>query len=306
MKVQYVQINDKLKEYLRKIIVAVSEDSEEEIVYDTVGEILYLDTRENDYNLYKVIIGMLFADTVRILSYKNYYFEITQEERAFLKELVNYPDLASLFEAIDIGELNISSLLKGSVEFDRKTLYYQYLCYQASDMEYLAKFNPFMVFEFSDIVKPYELDEAVSEFSNTVRETETDIEVTEDSDKIVFYLKEKLLVLSQCNEEKCKKIMLEIIRHYYKLTMTYQKLDPENFLDEDKFLMGLIEEFELDEVIDCILHDAHLMNYIIRLYLESKSFGSDFSDEVIEDCFIKNTNNKVKKKLGVGGETHGF
>lgn len=301
MKVEYAQYNDLLKDIIHDIITYLLKENGGSLqateTYELVSAFLYQNLRDYNPTLYKLIVGMLFADTYRILSYKKEYFEASGEELTLLKWITSVDSMSELISYIDMNNINLSDLVEYGLSFGRKTLYQQYLCYDASDMGFAIKFNPFMLLEYADIIKPYSLEKLLEEFSAGVEETESDIKITKSAEAIVFYLKEKILVYSQCNEEELKRVMTEIIRHYYKLTKAYQLKRPEDILDFDEFLMKLIDEHEINDVIDCIIHDEQLLMYIVRLYLESKSFGCDFSDEEIESYFQNNTSDKIKKKL---------
>lgn len=340
--IEYLQYNH----YFRCLICNWYEQKNEEGKREDISNLKakVLDLKEKSPLLYKYIIGLIFADTYRNLSYVRDYLGFDEDDKQLMDLLSCVTDIDDLIKKVENDEISFNLLLENTLNFYMKQDYDKSLCYVSCDNEYLLKFNPFLVLEEDDLFKQIPLEYFASEYKilvealNGLKEdmNEKDFELTDeeetqedfepsdeeetfeliDEEEIqedfepsddqkeleeemdgLLNLFENMLRIQQYHDPSfCKKCLLELIKTYYRLIKTYSYHNIESLEEADYYLIKLIEENNIDDIIEEVMLDSKLVSILIDEYLNYSIGQCDFEEDEIESCFDE-VDSKIKTKL---------
>lgn len=254
--------------------------------------------------IYKHIIGLVFADTYRIYCYIRDYLSLSEEEKINYEFIINVKDLNDLFEKIANNEINLKDLIENSVAFGLKDDYEKSLCYTASDIDFSAKFNPFTYIENDNIFKEYPLLSFTSQYKDLMEELENEelekqekLEIETEIEGVIESLRCQLLIMSYNNYDNFKKMMLDMINIFYKVTKAEEISNPEILEEIDYRVIKLVEDNSLSDIIDEFVGDEDLMYLLIDDFLSITSGQYEVDELEVENCFEENVRDDVKQKL---------
>lgn len=304
MDFEYAQINDDLKDLIFGWYNELEKQySQIDMVMSKLTSKVYM-LRNIEPDAYKMILGMSFADSVRVLSYKLSNTSVSPSEMIDWKTFHTATDITDLIAKVDSGEISLKRLIEGSIEFDMMDLEKQYLCYQSSNQGYLLKFNPYALSEYLDIVKPCSLEEIIEayrEISENMEdpdlEDEDREEMTRDLEDLLTFFRNKLMVLAHTDNKEFKRIIMLMVNAYYRITKAYEKIAGDKLLDIEEEILNIIEEESLEDIFGILKFSPDKCILVIDTYLDYEVNGSDFDEAELDDCFEEFAPEKVKQKL---------
>ena len=309
--IEYLQYNH----YFRCLICNWYEQKNKEGEREDISNLKtkILDLKEKSPLLYKYIIGLIFADTYRDLAYVRDYLGFDEDDKQLMDLLSSVTDIDDLIKKVESDEISFNLLLENTLNFYMKQDYDKSLCYVSSDNEYLLKFNPFLVLEEDDLFKQIPLEYFVSEYKSLVEElndlkedidlededfepTDEQRELEEELDGLLNLFENTLRIQQYHDPSFCKKCLLELIKNYYRLIKTYSQHNIESLEEADYYLIKLIEENSIDDIIDEVMVDSKLLSILIDEYLNYSIGECDFEEFEIDSCF-EDVDSKIKSKL---------
>ncbi len=294
-------------EYLRYLIAELSED-----ISNKKGEDFWNCYFEKLNNLklktpviYKHIIGLVFADTYRIYCYIKDFLVFTKEEEFNYEFILGIKDLEDLFNKIESKEISLQNMIENSIAFELKDTHEKSLCYTASDIDFIAKFNPFTYIENDNIFKEYPLISFTSQYRDLMDELEEidienkndRVEIEAEIEGVVESLRCQLLIMAYNNHDGFKKMMLDMINVFYKVTKLEQMQSPNILEPIDYKIINLVENNSLEDIIDEIISDEDLIYLLIDDFLSITSGLYGIDELEAENCFEECVSDDVKKKL---------
>ena len=239
-----------------------------------------------NYDLYKIIIGLSFLDNYRILKEKEKYDNLTTKEVEILSSHQEIEDIDDLLFILEENPNFISTFIFGSIKFSNLNIKNQANLLLQTPLEYALKFNKFYPIENLEMFKDRTKQDILDIYANKNKNHQ---------DKI-YEIINILDVLFIGNKKEFSKLLLEMLQVFYKWKKVLQIRKPElTFGIEDKIIK--IVESNSQEQIICILScDPSLMEIIITDFLEYESFDEELKKE-IETAYNKIVSYEIKIKL---------
>lgn len=239
---------------------------------------------------------MLFADTYRNIAYnRNYGFACEDSEKRW-KQFNKVSDITDLISLVDRDEIPFDYILKGYISFQGSSLFQQYLGYEATNLKFTMKFNPSSITSYLELIKLYSLDTAVADYTDAISiEDDEDEEMNDVSeiDRVLKKLKDKLFIMSVCNNSEFQRMMIEIIENYYRMIKYNSKFSPTDVSEIDSFLIQQIETEDIEEIIQMLLNNEIELAYMLNKYLSHKSLGG-WTAEECDDISFDRTIQKIR------------
>lgn len=289
------QYNDKLKELLRFWLADIYQDknvSEEKVMKHLRKQFNMM--RKHEPGIYKSLMGMIFSDTYRNIAYELDYGYIRPDTKENWNKLNEVVDITDLISRVDSKDISFDYLIDGYITFQGRNSFEQFLGYELTDIKHLLKFSPHSIFSYLDLIKMYSLTEAIEDYAAQLNEDEEfEEEETTGIDGIIKKLKNKLLILSVHDNREFKRMMIEIITNYYRIAKSEQETGFAESTELDELLILMIEEKEVEEIIENLLHSEILLAYVINKYLNYEAMGYEVEELDSFDTF-QTTMEKIK------------
>lgn len=242
--------------------------------------------KSENYDLYKIIIGLSFLDNYRILKEKQKYDNLTPEEISILQSHQEIEDIDDLLFILDENPNFISTFIFGTIKFFNLNIKNQANLLLQTPLEYAIKFNIFYPIEKYEMFKDRTKQDILEIFANKDKNSQ---------DKI-YEILNLLDVLFIGNNQSFSKLLLEMLQVFYKWKKVGQIKKPElTFGIEDK-IIEIVETNSQDKILYILSCDPALIEIIVTDFLEYESFDEDLKKE-IEDTYNKIVSKEIKIKL---------
>ena len=239
-----------------------------------------------NYDLYKIIIGLSFLDNFRILKDKQKYDNLTAEEISILTVHEEIEDIEDLLFMLDENPSFINTFIFGTVKFSNLNIKSQANLLLQTSIEFALRFNKFYPIEKYEMFKERSKDDILNIYADKNKKSQ---------DKI-YEIINILDVLFIGNNPAFSKLLLEMLQVFYKWKKVVQIKKPElTFGIEDK-IIEIVENNSQDKIIYILSCDPSLIEVIIADFLEYEAFDEELKQE-IEDTYNKIVSKEIKIKL---------
>ncbi len=272
-------INENIRNYLEDIYITLQDkygDNAGIKYYELLDEL-----KDNKPNVYEIIVSIMFLDTIRLLIDKYNKNFITEEEKIILEYLKELNNIDDLLEELEENKNLLSIIINGPFKFNRLNVKGKATMLLVTPIEYANQFNKFHYLEMMCTFKERTKEEII----NLYKETKSYQDVLNVVD--VLYLG---------NIKGFSKLLLFMIRTFYKWKKVILLTHPESISNKEIDLINIIESNSIDDAIYKISCDFDLIEIIVESFIFYETNDMSFKEE-IEELYNKLVSDEIKIKL---------
>lgn len=237
--------------------------------------------KENKPNVYETIISLMFLDTIRLLIDKDNKKFITNEEKTILQYLSEFKTIDDLLFAIEENPNLLGIIINGPFKFNRLNIKGKATILLTTSKEYAYEFNKFYYLEMMSTFKERTKEEIINLYMET-KDYQDILNVVD-----ALYLG---------NIKGFSKVLLFMIRTFYKWKKVILLKYPELIFPDEIELINLIENNDIDDVIYKISYNFDLIENIVKSFIFYETNDMLFKEE-IEELYNKLVSKEIKIKL---------
>ena len=238
-------------------------------------------------SLYKIIIGLSFIDNYRLLLDKNKYQKTTIDEKSYLEIYEQITDLDDLLFKILEQPALLSSFIYGSIKFNRLNLKGKASILTQLDDQYVKKFSLFHQFEKYNMFK----ERTVEEFIYLSKEASQ-----EEKTEIVYKIISILDLLYNYNLKNFSKLILDMIKVYYRFKKVLQHTNPELTFGIDEMIIEIVENNSLDNIVYILSCNSDMISVLVEDFLEYET-NPNIEKDNFDALYNRLVPNEIKIKL---------
>lgn len=272
-------INENIRNYLEDIYITLQDKYGDDAgikYYELLDEL-----KDNKPNVYEIIVSIMFLDTIRLLIDKYNKNFITEEEKIILEYLKELNNIDDLLEELEENKNLLSIIINGPFKFNRLNVKGKATMLLVTPIEYANQFNKFHYLEMMCTFKERTKEEII----NLYKETKSYQDVLNVVD--VLYLG---------NIKGFSKLLLFMIRTFYKWKKVILLTHPESISNKEIDLINIIEKNSIDDAIYKISCDFDLIEIIVESFIFYETNDMSFKEE-IEELYNKLVSDEIKIKL---------
>lgn len=272
-------INENIRNYLEDIYITLQDKYGDDAgikYYELLDEL-----KDNKPNVYEIIVSIMFLDTIRLLIDKYNKNFITEEEKIILEYLKELNNIDDLLEELEENKNLLSIIINGPFKFNRLNVKGKATMLLVTPIEYANQFNKFHYLEMMCTFKERTKEEII----NLYKETKSYQDVLNVVD--VLYLG---------NIKGFSKLLLFMIRTFYKWKKVILLTHPESISNKEIDLINIIESNSIDDAIYKISCDFDLIEIIVESFIFYETNDMSFKEE-IEELYNKLVSDEIKIKL---------
>lgn len=266
------QIRSYLDEAIDDMCKGLSSDKQDEII-----ESYFHELKENNYNFYKHLIGMMFSDHYKILKDDERFNHIDDNGKSLLEIYSYFHDIDDVLNYVEDTPNALSDFLYGmSVfngyddDFDRRQVWLS--C--KDDLEFLIKFSPLNVFDYLYYCGKYSVERFKAIYDDY---TSTDKSLIGSFEKI----KDDLNELKDADPDNYFEVLSELLSLYYiTIKDDIDKIKLQQDKDRAKKIIAEIENSSTKEVVKYIDDDKFLDVIFSQVFnSQNKMLDKDYEDD---------------------------
>lgn len=272
-------INENIRNYLEDIYITLQDKYGDDAgikYYELLDEL-----KDNKPNVYEIIVSIMFLDTIRLLIDKYNKNFITEEEKIILEYLKELNNIDDLLEELEENKNLLSIIINGPFKFNRLNVKGKATMLLVTPIEYANQFNKFHYLEMMCTFKERTKEEII----NLYKETKSYQDVLNVVD--VLYLG---------NIKGFSKLLLFMIRTFYKWKKVILLTHPESMSNKEIDLINIIEKNSIDDAIYKISCGVDLIEIIVESFIFYETNDMSFKEE-IEELYNKLVSDEIKIKL---------
>ena len=272
-------INENIRNYLEDIYITLQDKYGDDAgikYYELLDEL-----KDNKPNVYEIIVSIMFLDTIRLLIDKYNKNFITEEEKIILEYLKELNNIDDLLEELEENKNLLSIIINGPFKFNRLNVKGKATMLLVTPIEYANQFNKFHYLEMMCTFKERTKEEII----NLYKETKSYQDILNIVD--VLYLG---------NIKGFSKLLLFMIRTFYKWKKVILLTHPESISNKEIDLINIIEKNSIDDAIYKISCDFDLIEIIVESFIFYETNDMSFKEE-IEELYNKLVSDEIKIKL---------
>lgn len=274
------------------MIQTINDKIRQRLINKRSRQVTQINIENLDYNLYDDVISLFLADYYKVkffeaLNTKN--FQFLQNFNSNKQDVINrtYKDPDFLNEILECVYL-----------FDELPVIYKISVLDelsfADQDENLMQISKLHMFDKMAYTFKYDLESFKEYYKDFMKRESTNDKKTE----ISFLIADKILDYRKENLNEFKKIILEIIKVYYKWNIYVKNNCPKNSLYmEDIFYLNAIEKKSISDLISLAEKDIQFLTTILDSYLIYTSGTGDISQKLINEYFNDHVDIEIQKKL---------
>ena len=276
--VNFINFNGEIRSFLERTyqqFYNAEEKDEASVKYFEFIEEL----KNTNYNLYKIIVGLAFVDNYRLLIDKKAHKKLTENQQNYLEMYEQITDIDDLLFKIEEAPIKINHFnLKG-----KATILMQL------DDDYVDKFNSFNRFEKYNIFKERTTEEFVFIYLNNSKTEETKTEA-------IYNIITILDLLYKYNLKNFSKLILDMIKVFYRYKKVIQYTNPELTFGIDEMIIDIVENNSLNDIVYTLSCNSDMIAVLVEDFLEYET-NQELERESINDIYNRLVPHDVKIKL---------
>ena len=272
-------INENIRNYLEYIYITLQDKYGDDAgikYYELLDEL-----KDNKPNVYEIIVSIMFLDTIRLLIDKYNKKFIKEKEKIILEYSKELNNIDVLLEELEENKNLLSIIINGPFKFNRLNVKGKATMLLVTPIEYANQFNKFHYLEMMCTFKERTKEEII----NLYKETKSYQDVLNVVD--VLYLG---------NIKGFSKLLLFMIRTFYKWKKVILLTHPESISNKEIDLINIIEKNSIDDAIYKISCDVDLIEIIVESFIFYETNDMSFKEE-IEELYNKLVSDEIKIKL---------
>ena len=285
--VNFINVNQEIRDFLTNIYMSFYNNDEKDEASVKYFEFIE-DLKNTNEALYNVIVGLCFVDNYRLLLDKKKHNKTKEKEEQLLEIYAQINDLDDLVFAIEEDSGVLSSIIYAPIKINHFNIKGKATILNELDDEYVAKFNRFNYFEKYNIFKDRTVEEFIFLYLSNSDE--------EKKYETVYSIISILDLLYNYNLKNFFKLVVDMIKVYYRFKKVLQYSNPELTFGIDEEIINLIESKSLNDIVYELSCSTDMLAVLVEDFL-NYSTNDTISPEWVNNVYKKIVSQEVKIKL---------
>ena len=286
--VNFVNFNGEIRHFLDKLyrnFYNEEDKNEASVKYFEFIE----DLKNTKFDLYKTIIGLAFIDSYRLLINKDKHKKTTENEQNYLETYGQITDMEDLLFRINEDPSLLSSFIYAPIKVNRLNLKGRATILLQLDDDYVEEFNHFNRLEKYNIFKNRTIDEFIFIYLSGSNNEEA-------KNEAIYTIVSILDLLYKYNHKNFSKLILDMIKVYYRFKKVIQYTKPKLTFGIDEIIIEIIEKGSLDDIVKTLSCNSDMITALVEDFLEYAT-NQEIEKESIDEIYNKLVPKEVKIKL---------
>lgn len=262
-----ISVNEKLRLYTKEQIDPVN--------YENISS--FINKIQGNHSNFKTFLLLWFVDYIAVLRKSIIRGIASDNDFEVLQELLTIYTFEDLLAYIKKNPTFLETIIKNSIGMTKATDELRYDLLNLVD-DYMT-FSPTHLLELIELSKPVELPEYISKYQGDPK-----------------ILKQRLLVNTKSAFVSFINNTLDMLRDYYCCMKTLQYIGV-GITVLDKKLLNLIEKNDLETILNTLIKDDTLFEYLINRFMTFQIEELPVSDSMIRNYYKTHVDEKTKTKL---------
>lgn len=285
--VNFINVNQEIRDFLTNVYMSFYNNDEKDEASVKYFEFIE-DLKNTNEALYNVIVGLCFVDNYRLLLDKKKHNKTKEKEEQLLEIYAQINDLDDLVFAIEEDSGVLSSIIYAPIKINHFNIKGKATVLNELDDEYVAKFNRFNYFEKYNIFKDRTVEEFIFLYLSNSDE--------EKKYETVYSIISILDLLYNYNLKNFFKLVVDMIKVYYRFKKVLQYSNPELTFGIDEEIINLIESKSLNDIVYELSCSTDMLAVLVEDFL-NYSTNDTISPEWVNNVYKKIVSQEVKIKL---------
>ena len=286
--VNFINFNGEIRAFLERTyqqFYNAEEKDEASVKYFEFIEEL----KNTNYNLYKIIVGLAFVDNYRLLIDKKSHKKLTENQQNHLEMYEQITDIDDLLFKIEEDPSLLSSIIYAPIKINHFNLKGKATILMQLDDDYVDKFNSFNRFEKYNIFKERTTEEFVFIYLNNSKTEEA-------KNETIYNIITILDLLYKYNLKNFSKLILDMIKVFYRYKKVIQYTNPELTFGIDEMIIDIVENNSLNDIVYTLSCNSDMIAVLVEDFLEYET-NQELERESINDIYNRLVPHDVKIKL---------
>ena len=286
--VNFINFNGEIRSFLERTyqqFYNAEEKDEASVKYFEFIEEL----KNTNYNLYKIIVGLAFVDNYRLLIDKKAHKKLTENQQNYLEMYEQITDIDDLLFKIEEDPSLLSSIIYAPIKINHFNLKGKATILMQLDDDYVDKFNSFNRFEKYNIFKERTTEEFVFIYLSNSKTEEAKTEA-------IYNIITILDLLYKYNLKNFSKLILDMIKVFYRYKKVIQYTNPELTFGIDEMIIDIVENNSLNDIVYTLSCNSDMIAVLVEDFLEYET-NQELERESINDIYNRLVPHDVKIKL---------
>ena len=286
--VNFINFNGEIRSFLERTyqqFYNAEEKDEASVKYFEFIEGL----KNTNYNLYKIIVGLAFVDNYRLLIDKKSHKKLTENQQNHLEMYEQITDIDDLLFKIEEDPSLLSSIIYAPIKINHFNLKGKATILMQLDDDYVDKFNSFNRFEKYNIFKERTTEEFVFIYLNNSKTEEA-------KNETIYNIITILDLLYKYNLKNFSKLILDMIKVFYRYKKVIQYTNPELTFGIDEMIIDIVENNSLNDIVYTLSCNSDMIAVLVEDFLEYET-NQELERESINDIYNRLVPHDVKIKL---------
>ena len=285
--VNFINVNQEIRDFLTNVYMSFYNNDEKDEASVKYFEFIE-DLKNTNEALYNVIVGLCFVDNYRLLLDKKKHNKTKEKEEQLLEIYAQINDLDDLVFAIEEDSGVLSSIIYAPIKINHFNIKGKATILNELDDEYVAKFNRFNYFEKYNIFKDRTVEEFIFLYLSNSDE--------EKKHETIYSIISILDLLYNYNLKNFFKLVVDMIKVYYRFKKVLQYSNPELTFGIDEEIINLIESKSLNDIVYELSCSTDMLAVLVEDFL-NYSTNDTISPEWVNNVYKKIVSQEVKIKL---------
>ena len=285
--VNFINVNQEIRDFLTNVYMSFYNNDEKDEASVKYFEFIE-DLKNTNEALYNVIVGLCFVDNYRLLLDKKKHNKTKEKEEQLLEIYAQINDLDDLVFAIEEDSGVLSSIIYAPIKINHFNIKGKATILNELDDEYVAKFNRFNYFEKYNIFRDRTVEEFIFLYLSNSDE--------EKKYETVYSIISILDLLYNYNLKNFFKLVVDMIKVYYRFKKVLQYSNPELTFGIDEEIINLIESKSLNDIVYELSCSTDMLAVLVEDFL-NYSTNDTISPEWVNNVYKKIVSQEVKIKL---------
>ena len=285
--VNFINVNQEIRDFLTNVYMSFYNNDEKDEASVKYFEFIE-DLKNTNEALYNVIVGLCFVDNYRLLLDKKKHNKTKEKEEQLLEIYAQINDLDDLVFAIEEDSGVLSSIIYAPIKINHFNIKGKATVLNELDDEYVAKLKRFNYFEKYNIFKDRTVEEFIFLYLSNSDE--------EKKHETIYSIISILDLLYNYNLKNFFKLVVDMIKVYYRFKKVLQYSNPELTFGIDEEIINLIESKSLNDIVYELSCSTDMLAVLVEDFL-NYSTNDTISPEWVNNVYKKIVSQEVKIKL---------
>lgn len=252
--------------------------------------------KEENFDLYQYMIGLLYIDNYRLLTYRDRFHNLSEAEQNIFEIYQQIQSIDDLIFAIEQDPSLLHTMAFSSIKFQNFNRKGKASILMCVNDDYAMKFNKYTTLEKENIIGNHSIDDLLFEYQKEVQkktdESSNSLKA-QGANRVVTTMK----ILFNYNLKNHNKLVLTMLLSFYKFKKYIQFHFPNLLFEPEIEIIEMIENLSIDEVIYELSYNENLFQLLVEEVLEYEVSCKILDKQEVENFFEKQVSQDVKIKL---------